>query len=59
MRDIDAALVAETVDIVQRERKPDVHHHRKANDLGRSLKIFKRIAHRGRPGSHVHAHKSF
>jgi hypothetical protein len=48
MRDIDAALVAETVDVSQREREADVHHHGQADDLRRSLEIFERITHRER-----------
>ena len=42
MLDIDAALVEQILDVPQRARKADVHHHRKADDLGRSLEIFER-----------------
>jgi hypothetical protein len=32
--DIDSALVKQVFDIAQRQRKSDVHHHRKLDDLG-------------------------
>ena len=32
--DIDAAFVQKIFDIPKRKRKPDVHHHRQADDLG-------------------------
>jgi hypothetical protein len=51
MRDIDPALVKQILDIAQRERKADLHHHGQANDFGRCLEIFERIAHRGRLGN--------
>ena len=34
MANIDSALVKQVFDISQRERKPDVHHDRKLDDLG-------------------------
>jgi hypothetical protein len=52
VRDIDSALVGQILDVLQRERKADVHHHGKADDLGRSLGIFERITHRVRLGNH-------
>ena len=31
--------------VPQRQRKPDIHHHRQADDLGRCLEIAERISH--------------
>ena len=47
MRDIDSALVQQVLDIPKRERIADVHYHRQADDLGRSLEVAKNagIAH--------------
>ena len=42
MADVDAALVEKVFDIAQREREPDVQHHRQADDLGRRLEIAER-----------------
>jgi hypothetical protein len=39
MADIDAALAKNIVDLAQRQRTPDVHHHREANNLGRRAEI--------------------
>ncbi len=33
MADINAAFMKKIFDIAKRKRKPDIHHHRKANDL--------------------------
>ncbi|WP_233342237.1 hypothetical protein [Maricaulis salignorans] len=59
MRDIDPALVEQILDVSQRERKPDIHHHRKADDLGRSLEIFEWITHRVGLGNCVAALNPF
>lgn len=59
VRDIDAAFVEQVLDIPQRRWKADVHHHRKANYLGRSLEIFECIAHRGRLGNRALALSQF
>ncbi len=40
--DVDAALVKQVLDVPQRKRKPDIHHHRKANDFRRRLELAKR-----------------
>ena len=45
MADIDAAFVEQIFDLPQRERKPDIHHHSQADDLGRRLEISEGIAH--------------
>ena len=41
MRYVDAAFVEQIFDIPERKRKADVHHHRKADDLGRSFDVPK------------------
>jgi hypothetical protein len=43
MADINTAFVLQVFDILQGKRKPDVHHHRKADDFGRRFKIAKGI----------------
>jgi hypothetical protein len=47
VRDLDAALVQQVLDIPQRQRIPDVHHHRQADDLGLRLEVAEdaRVAH--------------
>ncbi|MFY8038684.1 MAG: hypothetical protein ACOVN4_03315 [Bosea sp. (in: a-proteobacteria)] len=35
VRDVDAALVQQVLDTVQRERIMDIHHHPQADDVGR------------------------
>ena len=35
--DLDAALVQQVLDITEREREADVHHHRQADNLGARL----------------------
>ena len=44
MSDIDATLMEQVFDVPQREWKPDVHHHRKADDLRARLEVAKRAA---------------
>jgi hypothetical protein len=44
MADLDAALVEQVPDIPQRQRKPDVRHHRQANDLRTGLEVAERGA---------------
>ena len=44
--DIDAPLEQQIFDLSQRQRIPDVHHHREANDLGRTVEITERNLHR-------------
>ena len=43
--DVDAAFVEQILDIAKRQRKANIHHHRKANDRGRSLEVTERIFH--------------
>ena len=37
--DVDAALVQQVLDVSERKREPDVHHHRQADDLGAGLEV--------------------
>ena len=37
--DIDTALEQQVLDLAQRQRVPDIHHHREANDFGRTIEI--------------------
>ena len=37
--DIDTALEQQVLDLAQRQRVPDIHHHRQADDLGRTIEI--------------------
>ena len=39
MTDVDAALVQQILDIAERQREPDVHHYRQADDLRARLEI--------------------
>ncbi len=41
MADIDASLVQQIFDIPQGKRKPDVQHHRQADDLWTGFEILK------------------
>ena len=43
---IDATLKQQIFDLPQRKRIPDVHHHREADYLGRTVEITKGILHR-------------
>jgi hypothetical protein len=44
--DVDAPLEEQIFDLPQRQRIADIHHHREADDLGRTVEITERIAHR-------------
>jgi hypothetical protein len=50
--DIDPSLVQQILDIAERKRKPDVEHHRQADDFGRGLEVFEwaRLGHQRRLG---------
>jgi hypothetical protein len=39
MADLNAALVQKILDVVEREREPDVEHHRQSDDLGARLEV--------------------
>ena len=43
--DIDTALEQQVLDLAQRQRVPDIHHHRQADDLGRTIEIAEWISH--------------
>jgi hypothetical protein len=43
--DIDAAFKQQVFDLPQRKRIPDVHHHREADYLGRTVEIPEGILH--------------
>jgi hypothetical protein len=44
--DVDPALEEQILDLPQRERIADVHHHREADDRRRAVEAAKGIAHR-------------
>ncbi|WP_348540084.1 MULTISPECIES: hypothetical protein [unclassified Ruegeria] len=39
---VDASLMQQIFDIPKRERKSEVQHHRKADDLGTGFEVFER-----------------
>ena len=41
MANINATLMQQILHISKRKRKPEVHHHRKADDFGRRLEVAK------------------
>ena len=41
---IDSVLVQKVFDFPERERKPNVEHHRQADDLGAGFEVFERVA---------------
>jgi len=45
MTDVDAALEQQVLDLAQRQRIPDVHHHREADDFGGTVEISEGIFH--------------
>jgi len=40
MADLDTALMQQILDVPKREREPDVHHHRQADDLAARLEVL-------------------
>lgn len=51
--DVDAAFVEQILDIAKRQWKPDIQHHREANDFRRCLEVAERIFHSlTLPGAH-------
>jgi hypothetical protein len=48
MADVDAALEEQVLDLAQRQRIADIHHHHEADHLGRTVETTERIAHRRR-----------
>jgi hypothetical protein len=49
--DINTALEQQVLDLAQRQRVPDIHHHREANDFGRTIEIVEGIFYPLRLGS--------
>jgi len=45
MTDIDAPLMKQIFNLPQRQRKTDIHHHGKADNLRRCLEVTKGIGH--------------
>ena len=46
MADDDVSLLQRVLDIAQRQREPDIQHHRQADDLGAGLEVFEWVAFR-------------
>jgi hypothetical protein len=44
--DVEAPLEEQIFDLPQRQRIADIHHHREADDLGRTVEISEGITHR-------------
>tara|TARA_R110000744_G_scaffold125730_3_gene231484 strand:- start:45915 stop:46100 length:186 start_codon:yes stop_codon:yes gene_type:complete len=51
MRDVDAAFVEQILDVAKKEREPDIHHQRKADDFGRRFEILGWVTHQMRLGN--------
>jgi hypothetical protein len=47
--DIDAALGQQVLNLAQRRRLSDLHHHRQADNLGRRIEITEWVSHPTRP----------
>ena len=45
MADVDATFEQDIFDLAERQRVTDVHHHRKTDDLGRTVETAERISH--------------
>jgi hypothetical protein len=45
MADVDPALGQEILDVAQRQRVPDVHHHDQTDHFWRAVEIPERVAH--------------
>jgi len=43
--DIDTALEQQVFDLAQRQRVPDIHHHREADDFGQIIEIAEGVFH--------------
>jgi hypothetical protein len=41
MADVDAPLVQQVLDISERKQEPNLHHHRRADDLGARPRVAK------------------
>lgn len=40
MADVDVSLLQQVLDIAQRQREPDIQHHRQADNLGSGLEVI-------------------
>ena len=40
MADVDAPLVQQILDVPERQREPDIQHHRQADDLGAGFEVL-------------------
>jgi hypothetical protein len=47
MADVDAALEQQILDVAQRKRIANVHHHHQADHLGRAVEVPKRVGRLG------------
>ena len=45
MANIDAAFEQQILDLAERQRVPDIHHHRQTDYLGRTVKVAEGISH--------------
>src|SRR5271169_5020075 len=45
MADVDPPLGQQILDVAQRQRVPDVHHHDQTDHFWRTVEIFERVAH--------------
>ena len=45
MSDVYAPFVEQILEVAQRQREADIHHHGEADDFRRRLEISERIAH--------------
>ena len=57
MRDVDTALVEQIFYVPQLEWEADVHHHRQADDLGRSLEVPEWVTHQKTLRNQAHSLK--
>jgi hypothetical protein len=48
MANVDATLKEQVLDLAQRQWITDIHHHREADYLGRTVEISEGISHRGK-----------
>jgi len=44
MADVYASFVKQVLDVPQRKRKPDIHHHCQADDFRAGFEVFERVA---------------
>ena len=49
MADVDTALEQQILDLSQRQWVADIHHHREADDFGRTVEVAEGISHLAKP----------